>query len=210
MKQDEFEEHIKKLQSKEFKTNRKASTIINNFYSLITIIIMSVAIILYVNYVVPIQKKRDIKEQILKCQKDVTCFDKVYNGSLLKEGKYKLDGGMIYSEYMKTILKDKIKLDEVNNRFKKIINISQKEDLQRFLKITYEVIENDKKHPNKKKGNKKCKLYAGYLLVSFKINGKQIYRIQIDFMQYDIKEIEQRIKCIMDSFNYYAKYGIDN
>ena len=209
MKQEDFEQKIEELQNKEFKSNRKASTIINNFYSHITIVIMSVAIILYVNYVVPVQEKRDAREKMLQCKKQVKYFDKVYNikmlqnaSKLLNDGKYKLDGGMIYSENMKSILKDKIKLSEVNKVFMRTINISQKQNSNLFIKISYEVIEHDKKD---NKNNS-----VGHLLVSFKLNGKQFYRAEADFMKYDIQEINERIECIFKSLNYYAKYGIDN
>ena len=57
MKQDDFVDYINTLQNKKFTTNRKASLIVNNFYSLITIVIISISIILYTNYVVPAQKK---------------------------------------------------------------------------------------------------------------------------------------------------------
>ncbi len=57
MRQDDFEEYINKLENKKFVTSRSPSLIINNFYSLITIVIISITIILYVNYVVPAQKE---------------------------------------------------------------------------------------------------------------------------------------------------------
>ena len=53
------------LDDQEFKSTRKQSIIVNNFFSLITIIMMSIAIILYVSYVVPAQeakKARELKE----------------------------------------------------------------------------------------------------------------------------------------------------
>jgi hypothetical protein len=53
MKQKDFEEYIADLQNKKFVTSRKDSIIINNFYSIVTIIIICIAIILYTNYVVP-------------------------------------------------------------------------------------------------------------------------------------------------------------
>ena len=59
-------DHINELlEDTEFKSTRKQSIIVNNFFSLITIIMMSIAIILYVNYVVPAQeakKARELKE----------------------------------------------------------------------------------------------------------------------------------------------------
>jgi hypothetical protein len=55
MKQEDFEEYIKTLQNKKFQTSKRPSLIINNFYSLITIVIISIVIIIYTNYVVPYQ-----------------------------------------------------------------------------------------------------------------------------------------------------------
>ena len=55
-------EYINELiESREFKSSKKQSIIVNNFFSLITIIIMSIAIILYVNYVIPAQKNKEAK-----------------------------------------------------------------------------------------------------------------------------------------------------
>jgi hypothetical protein len=59
MKQNDFIDYINSLKNKKFTTNRKPSLIVNNFYSLITIIIISISIILYTNYVIPAQKKID-------------------------------------------------------------------------------------------------------------------------------------------------------
>lgn len=66
MKQDDFEEYINNLQTKEFETSRRPSLIVNNFYSLITIVIISIAIIIYTNYVVPAQKKAEIEKNAKK------------------------------------------------------------------------------------------------------------------------------------------------
>ena len=49
---------INELQEKSYKTTRKSSIIVNNFFSLITIVIISITIIVYVNYVVPAQKNQ--------------------------------------------------------------------------------------------------------------------------------------------------------
>ncbi len=49
-------EQIQELQKQTFKTTRRDSIIVNNFYSLLTIVIMSICIILYANYILPSQK----------------------------------------------------------------------------------------------------------------------------------------------------------
>ena len=63
MKQDDFVEYVQHLQNKEFVTSRKPSLIINNFYSLITIVIISVAIVIYTNYILPVQEAEKVKIQ---------------------------------------------------------------------------------------------------------------------------------------------------
>ncbi|MEA3498963.1 MAG: hypothetical protein U9R16_07890 [Campylobacterota bacterium] len=58
------------IDDKEFKSSKNPSTVINNYFSLVTIIIMSIAIILYVNYVVPAQKAKKQREiKVLEHQK---------------------------------------------------------------------------------------------------------------------------------------------
>lgn len=52
-------EHIKELQEKQYKTTKKQSIIINNFFSLISIIVICITIILYINYVLPFQNKKE-------------------------------------------------------------------------------------------------------------------------------------------------------
>ena len=60
-------EYIQGLQEKSYKTTKRPSIVINNFFSLITIIIISITIILYVNYIVPAQKAK--KDAIVQKEK---------------------------------------------------------------------------------------------------------------------------------------------
>ncbi len=56
-------DHINELlDNREFKSTRKQSIIVNNFFSLITIIMISIAIILYVSFVVPAQEAKKVRE----------------------------------------------------------------------------------------------------------------------------------------------------
>lgn len=63
MKQDDFEEYIDTLQNKKYVTSRKPSSIISNMYSLITIVIISIAIVVYTNYVIPAEKAQEKKNE---------------------------------------------------------------------------------------------------------------------------------------------------
>jgi len=58
-------EYINELQNKDIKSKRRQSTVINNFYSLITIIIMCVTIIFYTVYVVPAQEAKEQRELLV-------------------------------------------------------------------------------------------------------------------------------------------------
>jgi tellurite resistance protein TehA-like permease len=51
MKQEDFEEYIAYIQNKKFVSSRKDSLVVNNFYTLITIAMVCIAIYLYTNYV---------------------------------------------------------------------------------------------------------------------------------------------------------------
>jgi len=67
---DEKIEYIKELQKNNFVSTRRQSIVLNNFYSIITIIVVCVSIIFYINYVIPAQKAKKLREEkILKHQK---------------------------------------------------------------------------------------------------------------------------------------------
>ena len=71
-------DHINELlEDNEFKSTRKQSIIVNNFFSLITIIMMSIAIILYVSFVVPAQEAKKVRElKELKHQQHLSLREK--------------------------------------------------------------------------------------------------------------------------------------
>ncbi|MEA1915759.1 MAG: hypothetical protein U9N30_10670 [Campylobacterota bacterium] len=184
---------------------------VNRFFTLATIVIMAAVMSLYVRFLDEMNQndvQKEAQNSGLKCQQEVVCFDKVFDAQKLKEaialykkGNYTLHGEFEYSQYMPTELKEKINPKNIENYFLNTINITPNPKMQKIVDIYYEVIENDKLHPNKKNSKSKhCKLYAGYLLTSFKVNGKNLFRMQIDFNHYDEKEIQQRINCTLKAF----------
>jgi hypothetical protein len=191
---------------------------INNWLTFVSIIIISVTLVLYSKYIAPKQQKKAAMNSEIPCQKESTqlgkivCFDKVYDSKMIKEGlgllqkgDYSINGGLILSEYMPTKLEKYISLNHTDKYFLDAIDIKVNEESIRKLNINYEIIENDKANPNKKSNSKSCKLYTGYILTSFRINNKQLYRIQIDFHSYDKAEIKKRIECTIESFIHNAK-----
>jgi hypothetical protein len=52
---DEENELLEKIENRKFKYQKKQSLVVNNFFTIITIAIMSIVIIWYVNYILPNQ-----------------------------------------------------------------------------------------------------------------------------------------------------------
>lgn len=185
---------------KEYRVNYSQK--INNFYSFATIFIMSIVMLIYYKYISPHTPKSDTKPQ-LQCQKETYSFDKVFDKQLLqkgfllyKNGLYNIEGGVIYSEYMPSKFKDIVNIENIDKTYQDKIKYKTKNDKNVYLKIKYEIIENDKKDPNKK--NESCKLNEGSLMTSFRINGKELYRIFIDFN--DLEELDEKIDCSIKAF----------
>jgi len=187
--------------------HRRASQIVNNFFTLVSIIIIAIVMTLYAKFG-PQKKALERVNSNLQCQKLTSTFDNLSTPSLLKDAKYYLDnglyvldGGFIKPRFGKFYLKDKITIEEANDFFKSSINIIQKENPIKYLNIKYEIIENDKNDP-RKKGIKK---FAGTLLSSFRINGKEVFMMKTDFLQYDKNDIKDRINCTIKAFRHHAK-----
>lgn len=140
------------------------------------------------------------------CQKEVVCFDKVFGSreerQTLSEAlqnleiRYKLS--FVPSKYMQSRLEHHFDMSQFKKLNQDIFG-KENTDSQRVL-IQATLYENDKLDPNKK--GKKCKLYAGYLLYEFLVDGRLLYKIQIDIMESDGSDIARRIQCIHKSLLY--------
>lgn len=186
--------------------HRRVSQVVNNFFTLVSIILMAVVMTLYAKFG---PKEKTPVHSGLECQKQTSTLDAIRTPSLLKvasdyleDGLYVLNGGFIEPRFGKFYLKDKITLEESNEFFKSAINITQKENPIKYLNIKYEIIENDKNNPRKQNSEK---LFAGTLLSSFRIDGKEIFMMKTDFLEYDKNEIKNRIDCTIKAFKHNAK-----
>ncbi|WP_428023504.1 hypothetical protein [Arcobacter sp.] len=189
--------------------HRRVSQVVNNFFTLVSIVIISIVMTLYAKF----GPKEKIPPRInsnLECQKQTFTFDAITNPTLLKDGKYYLEsglyvlnGGFIKPKFGKFYLKDKISIEEANEFFKSSISITQKQNPVKYLNIKYEIIENDKNDPRIK--DEKRKSYAGKILSSFRINGKELFMVETEFLQYDKNEIKDRIDCIIKAFKHNAR-----
>lgn len=191
------------------KRGMRQSLLVNNFFTLASIIIISVTITLYTKYIVDDEPTKEIVTP-LECQQQTFSTLKVFNQKLLNEsikalnqGFYKLDGGYIKAQYSDSIIENFISLDEINTYYIKAISSAPKDEIKKFLTINYELIENDKKDPNKK--SKDCKLCSGSIQTSFRAGNTEIFRYYTDFMLYDKKEIESRIDCTIKVYKNHVK-----
>jgi len=182
------------------------SQVINNFFSFATIIIIAVVLTLYIKYIVKDEEKNP-KNKIVKltCENDTFTYSKVFNQKLvnksikaLEKGYYKLDGAFLEALDMKSKIKDVVTLSEVDKFYINSIGIIPKENIKKFLEIQYEIIETDKKKPNKK--NDEIKLNSGSIKTSFKINSKEIFRVYTDFTFMYKNAIKQRVECSIKVF----------
>lgn len=182
------------------------SQIVNNFFTLASIVIIAGCIALYTKYfgdTTPKEKPFHVEQ--LQCEKESFTYSKTFNQNLLnksikalEKGYYKLDGGFIEAIHMKSKIKDLVSLDEVNTYFKTSIGVEPKKDIEKYLTIKYEIIENDKKNPNKI--NEECKLGAGSVQTSFRINSKEIFRVYTDFKFLYNNAIKKRVDCSIKVF----------
>lgn len=194
------------------KRGARDSQIINNFFSLATIIIIAVVIVLYSKYIVKDESKETPKKEIVKleCEQESYTFSKVFNQKLLNKsikaldkGYYKLEGSYLKAEFMPSSIKEVISLEEMDKFFVEAIGTNPKKDIEKYLKIKYELVENDKKNPNKKDEN--CKLNSGSVMTSFRINSKEIFRVYTDFQFMYKNAIKQRVDCSIKVFKNYVQ-----
>jgi len=153
-----------------------------------------------------VTEHKGANKERLACHTRSTTFEYVYNKELvermqdaIKSGKVEIRSKFKLAEYMPTQLANHISLAQVDALIQKQIDLHKTtpENNDKKLLIDYFIYENDKADPGKKTA--KSKLYAGYLVFHFHIEGEKVYRIQIDFMDLQGKDIEEKVGCVFDS-----------
>lgn len=172
---------------------RDHNQIINNFYSLVTIIIMAAVMVVYTKYIQPNQKKT-FSALILPCQNELQIKQKVTNPAFLKEalmlfnqGNYMLNGGLILEENSK--LENAFFLKQIDEIFENSSEVVAIKNAQKFLNIKYEIIEKNKTNKN-----------MVDFLVSFRISANEVFRMYTYFNISNSNEISKKVECIMNSF----------
>ena len=184
------------------KRGARDSLIVNNFFTLASIVLITITIVLYSKYIANDSYEEITKEEVipLLCEKEVFTVLKIYNQELLNKsmkalnkGFYKLEGSYKKSKQTQSIIEDFISIEELNSYYIKAIEKKSKEDISKYLTIKYEIIENDKKEQNKKTSD--CKFCSGGILPSFLADDKEIFKFYTDFKIYDKNEIASKIDC---------------
>jgi hypothetical protein len=146
----------------------------------------------------------------IACHSEVVCFERLYGTpdeistakALLQAHRFRLNASVERSVHMKSRLFEVVKPADVEVLVDKAFKAgftpaaAMPNDVEP-LTIDYYIYENDKLDPGKK--TPKSKLYTGYLVFNLIHNGKKLYKFQIDFMDPDGKDIEQRIRCAVES-----------
>jgi len=151
--------------------------------------------------------KKTIKSKRVACQEKSITFEKIVDKKkvfesiqLIKTQNIKIVSDIEYSKIMKSNLINYYNEEDSVNDLKSVLAkyyVNEHKD-SRSLVIDYYIYENDREDKGKK--NKKAKLYSGYLVFEFKLDGKMIYKIQTDYMKDDGSDIKERMNCVFKSF----------
>lgn len=168
------------------------------------IIIILFSFVFYLSFS---QATKSAKIKRVECQNSTTTFERIFVEKPVKDGieallsnNYILKSNIEYSKLMESNLKDKLYIEDLD---KQVINAIDKyktseNKSDKKVYINYYLYENDKK--DTKKTNEDSKKYPGYLLFDFNYDGKLIYKIQIDYVNLDGSDLNERIDCAINSF----------
>ena len=150
-------------------------------------------------------QKPSAKAARLACHTKSVVFEKVQNQALIKELQNALRGAdvsiatsTLESQYMPTRLFEYLKASDAEQQTRQeLAKYALSSPVQKKAKIHITIYENDKLDPGKK--NAEAKIYAGYLIYQFYLADEAVYKIQIDFMDLKATDVDQKIKCAIDS-----------
>jgi len=171
-------------------------------------LIIAVGFIAYNTFMEINKKKVPGKLDRLPCHKNITSFERAYDSDklnkakgILLSGNYKLQSDKDKAQFMQSTLFDFISLEKIDKYFYNLIDSKTKNprSYQDGITIDYTIFENDIEDPKKK--SDQCKLYRGYIVLKIKdSNNKVLYQVQIDFMDYEGKDINKTLECTLESF----------
>lgn len=175
---------------------------LNNIFTILTIGIMSVAMYLYFKYI----KQSDA---FMLCKQDSVYIENIYDEKILsdaygmhKNGQYEIRGNLQKSIWMPSKFDQLIETNELD--FELSQTFVKQIKSQKYVVISYDIIENDKLNPHKKESSVGKNDLAD-LIVTFKINGQTGYKITTKIKTNSKIEISKKLNCAMEGFYNAAK-----
>jgi hypothetical protein len=148
--------------------------------------------------------KKGAKATRLACHSKSVVFERLYlqdKLAALQEAltlkKPKLVFTTLPSTFMQTKLFEYLSTEDVAKYTYKALGMENANAVAEDLKIAITIYENDKLDPKKK--TPEAKLYAGYLVYDFYLKSELVYKIQVDFMQMQAGDVEERVACAIES-----------
>lgn len=176
---------------------------------LLTVFISVFVLVLLVYGLYQQVKKQQIPGKLdrLECHKKVTCFEKVFledqlelAKKLFMDGDLKIYSSIDKATHMPSTLFDFVSIEDTEQFLYNHIQTLTKNELvyKNGVIVKIKIYENDKEDPNKK--SDKCKLFRGYVVFEILKQNRLIYKNQIDFMDYQGKDIPNTLECAIKSF----------
>lgn len=188
------------------KRGARDSQIINNFFTFASIVMVSITLLLY-NHYINKDEKNNPKIEKLPCQLENFTKVNLLNFELLKKSKkaldkgyYKVEGYFLNPENDTPTIEKVVSIEELKSYYENLIGRKPKKDIEKFLKIRFELIEKDKKNINSDR------LGAGTLISSFRINSKELLRFESDFKFMYKNAIKERVDCSIKVYKNYVEH----
>lgn len=180
-------------------SQRNPVIVIQNFYMLITIVIMAVVMVLYTQYIVPKTHPKDEPiVQTLPCFETEKTIIKILDEEeikkayeLFKNGSFELRGGFITPLQGISKLESHYSIETINKLFLNAINIKPDNTQEQYVRIVYEIIE---------ESNEPLVIQS-----SFRISANEVFRGYTQSESLEEKKIQQRIECLINSFKINAQ-----
>lgn len=162
---------------------------------------LGLGVVLILGYAIYTQAtKSGCRAMRLECHQETVVFERIYLQEEVKALKETIRSKGVFLEletqkahYSPSKLFEILDLEAVRHNIQKTFGEASSQDTRLHVLL----YENDPLDPGKK--TKEAKLYAGYLVFSFYKGVDLVYKIQIDFMDKEGKDITKRIACAKES-----------
>lgn len=175
-------------------------------------IVLGLLVIYFIGEGIYTKMTSKAKLSALSCHKEVVVFEKIYESELFQNALKAIQVGAFESSisaekatYSPSTLFTYVNLEETKSRVNDALEgyVKEKKSITPKADIAILVYENDMKHPGKK--TKESKLYRGYLVLNVMMEDALVYKVQIDFMDFEAKDLPQRIECVVETLMRHRK-----